>query len=313
MNSTKKEVNKTAIARMQELTNQAQERLDADSKSKKSHLSPIKDPQQDFFIADIFDAVTLRDDLASMEYPIFALKAGDTRDRVYKHDGIIIKIAPTSTGIATIHDKDFWIYCISKMCQAIYEGEEICKTVRFTVYDYLKLTNRGTSGEYYKKAKEALDRLKGTTIKIESENKKERITKGFGLIESWMVVEEKEGRMVRVEVTLPDWLYRSVKNLQVLSISPDYFRLRKPLDRRIYELARKHCGKKSEFKISLNILHKKSGTTDVLRNFRVAIKSLALSNELPDYTVRFDEKKDMVVFKNRNAKAYIKDLFDGYC
>ena len=41
------------------------------------------------------------------------------------------------------------------------------------------------------------------------------------------------------------------------------------------------------------------------------IKSLADSNELPDYFVQFDN--DMVIFKNRNAKAYIKDLFNGNC
>ncbi len=119
--------------------------------------------------------------------------------------------------------------------------------------------------------------------------------------------------MVRVEVTLPDWLFNSVAKKKVLALSADYFRLRKPLDRRIYELARKHCGHQAEFRINLDLLHKKTGVTDVLRNFRVAIRSLAESNELPDYFVQYDSKKDIVTFKNRNAKIYIKDLFDGNC
>lgn len=69
-----------------------------------------------------------------------------------------------------------------------------------------------------------------------------RVSKNIVLVDEWIVVEEKDGRMIRVEVQLPDWLYKSVlgqKNL--LTISLDYFRLRRPVDRRIYELARKHC------------------------------------------------------------------------
>lgn len=126
-------------------------------------------------------------------------------------------------------------------------------------------------------------------------------------------MERKDGRMIRVEVKLPDWLYHSVANNKVLTLSPDYFRLRKPLDRRIYELSRKHCGNQSEFKISLDLLHKKTGSSAPIRNFRIAIKSLAESNELPDYIVKYDAVKDMVIFKNRNAKPFMKDLFNGNC
>ena len=40
-----------------------------------NHLTPIKHVQPDFFVADILDAMP-KDDLASMEHPIFALKEG---------------------------------------------------------------------------------------------------------------------------------------------------------------------------------------------------------------------------------------------
>ena len=42
--------------------------------------------QGDFFIADIFGA-SPKDDIASMEYPLFALKAGDKRVRTYERNG----------------------------------------------------------------------------------------------------------------------------------------------------------------------------------------------------------------------------------
>lgn len=276
---------------------------------KEAHLAPIKHPQKDFFIADLFDSISFQSDIASMEYPLFALKAGDKKTRKYDYKNISIVIAPSSEyGMATIHDKDIWIYCISKLMQAMHDGEDISRTVRFTIYDYLITTNRGVSGEYYEKAKDALDRLRNTGITTNIETADKREARGFGLIDSWRIIEEKDGRMIRVEVNLPEWLYRSVKAKQVLTISADYFRLRKPLDRRIYELARKHCGKQSDWKIGLALLLRKSGSTASLREFRRAIKSLAQSDELPDYHVWYDAINDAIIFKNRKNQLNIKDI-----
>jgi len=297
--------NKTA----KEIT--AQRAKEAQEQSK-THLSPIKHRQQDFFIADIFDALDFRVDLASMELPLFALKAGDVNERYYVHNGIHVRIRPqVNIGLATIHDKDLWIYAISKLVEAINQGEEVNRTIHFTVYDYLVTTNRATSGAQYERAKQALERLKGTSISIQSETKTDRLAGGFGLIEDWTIVEKKDGRMVRVSMTLPRWLYRSIVETQVKKISPDYFRLRKPLDRRIYELASKHCGNQKEFRINLDLLHKKSGSTAPLPKFRMNIKSLSNSNDLPDYFIQYDDKKDMVIFNNRNIKSLLKGLVNG--
>ena len=265
-----------------------------------NHLSPVKHPQQDFFIADIFDTISLQLDMNSMEHPLFALKAGDKKAREYNQNGLNILVTPTVThGMATIHDKDIWIYCISKLMQAVREGAVTSRTVHFTIYDYLKVTNRGTSGRDYIETKNSLERLSGTRISTEYIKDGKRIAEGFGLVDSWQIVEEKDGRMIRVEVTLPTWLYRSVTTKSVLTISPDYFRLRKPLDRRIYELARKHCGKNQSWKFDLKTLHHRSGSTASIKVFRAAIKSLAESNQLPDYCVELDAKKNQVIFSRR--------------
>ena len=265
-----------------------------------NHLSPIKHPQQDFFIADIFDTISLQLDMNSMEHPLFALKAGDKVTRKYTQKDLNITVAPSAQyGIATIHDKDVWIYCISKLMQAIREDVATSRTVHFTIYDYLKTTNRSVGGRDYTEAKSSLDRLSGTRISTEYIKDGRRIAEGFGLVDSWKIIEEKDGKMVRVSVTLPEWLYRSVLSKSVLTISPDYFRLRKPLDRRIYELARKHCGNNQSWKFDLKTLHQRSGSTASLHNFRKAIISLAESNQLPDYAVEFDAKKNQVTFSKR--------------
>jgi len=267
------------------------------------HLAPIKHRQKDFFIADLFDTVRFKDDIASMEHPLFALKAGDIRERYYEYDNTKISISPSvKIGLATIHDKDIWLYCISKLMQAINDDKEISRTIRFTIYDYLVTTNRATSGSQYEFTKYSLERLKGTSITIERIIDNRRLATGFGLIDDWTIVEEKDGRMVRIEVTLPKWLYQSITEKKVLTISSDYFRLRKPLDRRIYELARKHCGNNKQWLFNLDTLHKKTGSTASTKEFRRAIKSLSQSDELPDYHIHYDRDKDQILFKPRELQ-----------
>jgi len=281
-----------------------------------SHLCPDRYTQRDFFVADILDA-SPKDDVASMEHPLFALKAGDKRVRTYQRGGVTIKIMPGTYGCATIHDKDVWIYCISQLVEAMNRGrEDVGRIVRFTAYDFLVTTNRPTAGVGYKRMAEALGRLAGTRVEtnIEADGHRERA--GFGLVDSWRVIERsrEDDRMVAVEVTLPDWLYRSVKARHVLTLSRDYFRLRRPLDRRIYELARKHCGAQPKWRVSLAVLHQKSGSTGSTKEFRRLVKELADSDDLPDYRVALDLEADAVTFYARaakGAKAQIGDLLAG--
>jgi len=91
------------------------------------------------------------------------------------------------------------------------------------------------------------------------------------LIDAWKIIHEKDGRMIRVSVTLPDWLYSSIESQDVLTISSDYFRLRKPLDRRIYEIARKHCGHNKSWTFSVKILYERSGSSTSLSEFRYTV------------------------------------------
>ena len=262
-------------------------------------LAPVRHPQRDFYVADLLDLAP-KGDMASMEHPLFALKAGDKRVRDYTRGGVAVKVMPGTYGCATVHDKDVWIYCISQLVEGINRGrEDVSRTVRFTAYDFLVTTNRDTSGRAYERMAEAMGRLAGTRIETNIETAEIRDRQGFGLIDSWRVVEKKGGRMVAVEVTLPDWLFRSVQASQVLTLSPDYFRIRRPLDRRIYELARKHCGNQKQWQCSVKALHEKSGSTDAVRKFRAALKVLAESDDLPDYKVTLDAEAEVVKFTKR--------------
>src|SRR3546814_11982214 len=108
---------------------------------------------------------------------------------------------------------------------------------------------------------DALTRLRGTTVRTNIQTGGVEETRIFGLIEEAKITRKTfDGRMLDLEITLSDWVYRSVISKNVLTLHRDYFRLRKPFERRMYELARKHCGVKEEWKIGLELLQKKCGS-----------------------------------------------------
>lgn len=267
-------------------------------------LLPVRHPTRDFFVCDIFDGVPyFKDDMASMEHPVFSLSTKpDMRHLHYEHNGNTVTIMPSYTGLATIHDKDILLYCVSHLRGAIAEGREPCQTVRFTTYDFLVSTNRKTNGQYYQNFKAALHRLRGTQIETNIRTDGKEITRIFGLIDSAGVVKEDEsGRVIAAEIKLSDWTYNAVLGNELLTINRDYFRLRKPLERRVYELARKHCGEQAEWKIGLKTLQKKTGSSSSLKEFRRLIGKLTETDHLPDYSVSMDA--DMLTFRNRNKTA----------
>jgi hypothetical protein len=105
--------------------------------------------------------------------------------------------------------------------------------------------------------------------------------------------------LIHCEIKLSDWVFNAIRHNEVLTLHRDYFRLRKPLERRVYELARKHCGQQPSWKVSLEVLLKKSGSQSPEKVFRQMIKTLAASNHLPDY--RVECASDMVTFFNRGT------------
>ncbi len=264
-------------------------------------LLPDRRQQGDFFVCDIFDAIP-KDDLASMEHPLFSLATRpDRRILEYEHNGVQITVTPSVKGLATIHDKDILIFCISQLMAAINAGRQVSRTLQLKAHDLLVSTNRETSGDAYRRLREAFERLAGTRITTNIVTGEEETTTGFGLIEKWEIVRKtRGGRMVSVSVTLSDWLYRAVVSKSVLTLSRDYFRLRKPLERRVYELARKHCGRQPRWTVSVDTLLKKSGSASPRRVFRKMLRDMIEADHLPDYEMR-EEPGDLICFAPRSG------------
>jgi hypothetical protein len=123
---------------------------------------------------------------------------------------------------------------------------------------------------------------------------------------------EARGRILSAEIQISEWIFNSIRRKSVLTLHRDYFRLRKPIERRVYEIARKMCGAKAEFEIGLEKLLKRTGARTELKRFRHTVREIATHNYLPDYEVRFDEARDMVIFLGRGTVVAVNREPDIY-
>lgn len=190
----------------------------------RSPLLPDRHPQKDLFVCDIVDAVP-KGDMASMEHPVFTLSTKpDMKPRRYQNGDNSIEVSPSRYGLATVHDRDVLIYCISQCMAALNEGRKVNRSMRFKAHDLLVATNRQTSGQGYQLLKDALRRLQGTQIETNIRQGGKEYFKVFGLIESAEIVREtRDGRMQDVEITLSDWVFDAIENNHVLTLNKQYF------------------------------------------------------------------------------------------
>jgi len=258
------------------------------TKPKRSSLLP-KRYEDDLFVCDILDAVP-KGDMASMEHPLFSLSTKpDHNTRHYENGDKWLEVIPSDTGLATVHDRDVLIYCISQCMAAYKEGREVSRHMEIDAYRLLEATNRASSGAGNDLLKSALDRLAGTRIKTNITQGDTERTDNFGMIDGYSIVSEtKHKRIQKLTVTLSDFVFDAIEHNNVLTLHPEYFRLRKPIERRLYELARKHCGKQPKWTIYLDTLAKKAGSMSSAKEFKRMITNVVRDNTdnpyIPDYT-----------------------------
>jgi len=257
----------------------------------------MPDQQVDLFL-DSLVGVPLKDDRALMEFPFFSLQKQPRMEPLIYDDGRTqIRIEPGPKGLATIWDKDVLLYVVSLLNERIERGLKVEHTVHFSAHDLLRVTGRGTGKRSYDLLLDALYRLRSTNITTSIESADQRDRRGFGWIETWRVVERKtaSGRkiMAAIEITLNDWMYRAlVQERRVLTINPAYFDLEGSLERRLYELARKHLGGQTIWKIGLEKLARKIGTTRDLRRFKHDLIKIITSDRIPDYQLSLEAMAD---------------------
>ena len=260
----------------------------------------------------------VKGDRHTMEHPFFTLSTKkDIRTIRYQKDGVKITLSPSAEyGLPTMMDKDVLLYIGSLLMDKINKDEIPPKTLRFSAHDLMVTTNRMTNGQSYRLIKSSFERLTGCSISTNIETNGREEIDLFHILERVRIVKDSHdgSRMVEVEATVSDWFYNAILGKEVLTISRDYFRLRKPLERRLYEIARKHCGRQEKWSVSLQNLRDKCGARSELKEFRRQIRSIINNdleeNHFPDYAIYLDDK-DKVTFTNKAfSKSEPLPLFD---
>jgi plasmid replication initiation protein len=282
--------------------------------AKRNAMLPERYPGADLFVCDILDAVP-KGDMGSMEHPLFSLSTKpDMKAREYRNGNTWLTIQPSSHGMATVHDRDVLIYCISQCMAALNSGKKVSRKLSLNAYDLLRATNRQSSGAGNDLLLDALRRLAGTRVETNIQQGGDTNTSNFGLIDGFDVVSKTDnGRIQQLQITLSDWVFDAIDNNNVLTLSPTYFQLRKPIERRLYELARKHCGKQSKWEIGLTKLKDKTGSLSTDKEFKRmlvrVINDTLIHEHMPDYTFELSDHK-LVVRPIRSAptRSYLPPL-----
>lgn len=274
--------------------------------------------------------LAVKDEVISMDIPMFSLakRPDDDSDvRVYVHGDQQVTIVPPRIGCATIFDKDLLIYATSLMIAMINRGEVPPRTFDIDSTDFLDKTHRGHGRASYERIIGMLMRLQGTNIHTNIRTGGVVQAKGFGIIESYELLTKKERteirphpktgkpesreviRPLKFRFTLSEWFYNSVMERRVLTLDEDYFSLSTAVERRLYEIARRYCGSVPMWSIDINLLAKKVGTGQPIRQFREGLRFTIKDDRLPRFHLALDTsvKPNRVVFYTRDVAA-----FDAY-
>lgn len=278
-------------------------------------------PNLSLFVSD-FLTWNPRGERHSMEHPFFSLskKRKDTTPRHYESaDGKAqLTVTPSVIGLPTIWDKDLLIYAATLIRESMNRGEmgETNRPIKIDVWNFLESTVRGDGTQQRKGLMDALDRLKGCTVKTTIETNDTSYTEAFSLLDSYKVaVKTKTGKVASLEVKLCDWLYGAIWNAEqeMLSINRDYFKLEGGIERRLYELARKHCGRQPFWKVGIETLWKKSGSQSELKDFRRQVfKKQADLGTLPDYRVELRPEEDQIIFYSKNHEKPVDAVLEAH-
>lgn len=221
----------------------------------------------------------LKSDLFTMEYPIFVLdgKAKDSPLK-YEHNGISIEVTVKGNdegiGRATSKDKEILMFCLTQMMNKnVFETEKMFM-VSFTVYDFLKSVGRGVSGANYQQVFDGLKRLSHTYVLTNHLFKGRRNYNSFSLIDEYEV--SKTLGYSTITITLGSWLTRQATDNppKILTLQPGYLKLKRPFERRLYELCRKFCGSKKSFEISIDNLRRRMTPDTPKKEFKRLIKAI---------------------------------------
>jgi plasmid replication initiation protein len=212
-------------------------------------------------------------------------------------------------GIATIYDQDLLIFAMSQWVDAKRQGLEPSRRIHFTPYQFLTWINREPGGGQYQRLKDALHRLKmtsiQTTIRSEIGKRTRNRIRQFSWISEWEITEE-QGEVRGVEVVLAEWLFESIKDFHVLTLDKRYFEIPGSVERWLYLYARKATGgPNGVWRETFKSLYQKSASQQEYKHYASTLRKLVQKNDLPGLRlekVSSTQGKDMLLMERTEKR-----------
>ena len=251
-------------------------------------------------IHDITDGILTALSLDT-DVPLYALSnKPDIEGIKYEQDGKWMDIQPGVNGRPTIYDKDILLYCTYHIMRTKRAGGQVSSKININLSELLRFTQRGAVEKNYTALYYSIARLVSTVYTTGG-------TSGLATFFSLLThckMEKHHGpdrHKSSSVVTLSDIVFNAIDSNEGITLNDDYFRLRKPLERRIYELAVRHCSQQPSWRIPVESLLTLSGSQSAGEKFRQMIADLIEANRLPEFRVAHDEATDIVTFSRINT------------
>ena len=258
----------------------------------------------DLFLADLM-TVPLKELAEHLEFPFFGLARQPYRGirRFDDERGNYIELLPGPYGLPTIQDQDILIYCMSMAMAEVRRGRPVPERIQMTASDLLRFTNRSVGGDQYNAVEKGIYRLTTLTLNTNLRGEETIYNRLFGVVDEASMVrrhnrKDRPGALLGCEIMLSKWIREALEARRVLTLHDDYFRLRTPLERAVYQVVRKHCGEQRMWNIGLAKLRPKVGSKRASRKFRADIKAFATrwrDQDFLDYCLEFDDDADQLV------------------
>ena len=264
--------------------------------------------------------VAPKDQIDLMARCWFSLTAGRTEPIEHQYTDAKTGLSETvrisggsEHGIATIHDQDLLIFAISQWVEAQRKGLQPSRRIHFTPYQFLAWMNRTPGGGQYQRLKDALHRLKmtsiQTTVRSDSGTRTRNRIKQFSWISEWEITEE-EGEIRGVEVVLAEWLFESIQDFHVLTIDKRYFDIPGSVERWLYLYARKATGgARGVWKETFKSLYQKSASQQDYKHYASTLRKLVKKNDLPGFRleqVSSLQGKDMLLMERIEKRQVVE-------
>ena len=281
-----------------------------------SNLIPRRH-QSDLFVADL-TSVPLKELAEHLEFPFFGLAPQPHHGvRRFEDDrGSYIELNPGVRGLPTVFDQDILIYCMSKAMAEAGRTGAVPERVWMTASDLLRFANRTIGGRQYDAVEDGIFRLTTLTLKTNLRGEEATYTELFGMVDRASMVRRNSlerkhgGALLGCSIVLSRWIREALEARRVLTLHGDYFRLRTPLERAVYQLVRKHCGEQREWTIGLDRLQAKLGSGIRLRDFRRQIRKVADrwdGQDLLGYRIGFGDDLLVVGYTGGGPRRVARD------